>query len=136
MESPRLDAAPRRDTTGADSGESSRFTRRGWRLFGDRPKEAWVAQYAASHRHPVNRACHLLGIPLITAALLAATLIPIWPSWWGVPAGMFAAGWLLQIVGHLFEGKPPEFLRDWRFLLIGFSWWLTKIRKSPYGSRR
>ena len=30
-------------------------------------------------------------------------------------------------IGHAVEGKPPEFLSNWRFLLIGFRWWLRKV---------
>jgi hypothetical protein len=30
--------------------------------------------------------------------------------------------------GHAFEGKPPEFLHDWRFLFVGLRWWVAKIR--------
>ena len=36
-------------------------------------------------------------------------------------------GWLLQFVGHYFEGKPPEFFKDWRFLFVGLRWWYKKI---------
>jgi hypothetical protein len=31
-------------------------------------------------------------------------------------------------VGHFVEGQPPEFVHDWRFLLVGLRWWLTKVR--------
>ena len=41
---------------------------------------------------------------------------------------LFVVGWTLQFVGHYIEGKPPEFLHDWRFLLVGLRWWLAKIR--------
>lgn len=32
--------------------------------LGGRPMEEWVARYATSHQHPINRLCHTLGIPL------------------------------------------------------------------------
>jgi hypothetical protein len=35
---------------------------------------------------------------------------------------------VLQFVGHAVEGKPPEFLKDPRFLLVGLRWWFAKIR--------
>ena len=41
-------------------------------------------------------------------------------------AGLFITGWALQIIGHAIEGKPPEFLSDWRFLLVGTRWWWKK----------
>ena len=40
---------------------------------------------------------------------------------------IFIAGWVLQFIGHAFEGKAPEFFKDWRFLFVGFRWWLLKI---------
>lgn len=57
-----------------------------------------------------------------------AVLVPFYPGWWGLPAGCFLSGWVLQFIGHAFEGKPPEFFRDWRFLLVGLTWWLRKVR--------
>lgn len=96
-------------------------------MLGDKPMQEWVAQYAQSHRHPLNRLCHLIGIPLIACSIplfLAALFIRgLWP----VPLGLFLLGWALQFVGHYFEGRPPEFLRDWRFLLVGLRWWVAKL---------
>jgi hypothetical protein len=37
---------------------------------------------------------------------------------------VFTAGWICQVLGHIIEGKLPEFLKDWRFLLVGLRWWL------------
>ena len=47
---------------------------------------------------------------------------------WGVPLAMFAIGWILQFAGHAVEGKPPEFFKDPRFLLVGLRWWFAKVR--------
>lgn len=41
---------------------------------------------------------------------------------------LFVLGWVMQFAGHAVEGKPPEFFKDWRFLLIGTRWWWKKIR--------
>lgn len=41
---------------------------------------------------------------------------------------LFIVGWIFQFIGHWFEGKPPEFFKDWRFLLVGLRWWFAKIR--------
>ena len=97
-------------------------------MFGGRTSDEWIALYARSHQHPVNRACHTIGIPLIVLAiaLFVAALFgsPLW-----IPAAvLFAAGWILQFVGHYFEGKPPEFFHDWRFLFVGLRWWAAKMR--------
>jgi uncharacterized membrane protein YGL010W len=97
-------------------------------MLGGRSWSDWIAQYSDSHQHPVNRFCHTLGIPLIALSIpfaLAATFIP---RLWAVPLGMFVVGWALQFLGHAFEGKPPEFFHDWRFLFVGLRWWVAKIR--------
>jgi uncharacterized membrane protein YGL010W len=103
--------------------------REGRNMMGGRSSEEWVAQYATSHQHPINRTCHTLGIPMIVLSIL---LVPIWwatdaATYW-VPAALFLAGWILQFIGHAFEGKPPEFFRDWRFLFVGVRWWVAKVR--------
>jgi uncharacterized membrane protein YGL010W len=62
--------------------------------------------------------------------VLSLILLPwaIWrtPVLW-VSAALFGVGWLFQFVGHAFEGKPPEFFKDWRFLFVGVRWWLAKM---------
>ena len=97
-------------------------------MMGDRSWDDWIAQYAASHRNPVNRACHTVGIPTIAVSIALAPVILARRSFWPVPAALFTAGWALQFVGHAFEGKPPEFLHDYRFLFVGLRWWFAKIQ--------
>ena len=89
----------------------------------------WIAEYSKSHHHPVNRLCHTIGIPAIAVAVaLFATALFAHALW--MPAAMlFAVGWLLQLIGHAFERKPPEFLKDWRFLFVGLRWWVAKLRR-------
>lgn len=76
----------------------------------------YMRSYSEDHQHPLNRACHMVGIPMI---VLSLPLIPTAP-----PAGisLFTAGWALQFVGHAFEGKKPSFTSDWRYLAIGPVW--------------
>jgi uncharacterized membrane protein YGL010W len=97
-------------------------------MLGGRPWSEWIAQYSHSHQHPVNRLCHTLGIPLIALSIPLALVAVLVAGFWPVPVGMFVLGWTLQFVGHAFEGKPPEFFRDWRFLFVGLRWWLAKMR--------
>ena len=70
-----------------------------------------------------------MGIPLIAVSLLLTPLLLHRPDWWRVPALLFSLGWILQFVGHAFEGKRPEFFRDYRFLFVGLRWWFAKVRK-------
>jgi uncharacterized membrane protein YGL010W len=96
-------------------------------MFSGKPWDQWVAQYAQSHQSPVNRFCHTIGIPLIAASLPLFAAAPFVRALWKVPAAMFVVGWALQFVGHGFEGKPPEFFSNWRFLFVGLRWWVAKI---------
>ena len=97
-------------------------------MLGNRPMSEWVRQYAGSHQHPVNRVCHTIGIPLIAVSLplfvVAVFVRGLWPG----PLALFGLGGGFQFVGHAFEGKPPEFFKDWRFLFVGLRWWVAKLR--------
>lgn len=98
-------------------------------MLGDKTNEQWVAQYASSHQHPVNRFCHTLGIPMIAVSLPLFVLAWLFRrDLWLVPAALFVVGWIFQFVGHAFEGKEPEFFHDWRFLFVGLRWWWAKVR--------
>ena len=77
--------------------------------LGGRPWDEWIAQYGRSHEHPVNRLCHTIGIPLIVISLLVGLVALAVPGLWWIAAALFVSGWILQFVGHAFEGKPPEF---------------------------
>lgn len=96
-------------------------------LFSERSWEEWVSEYAESHRHPVNRLLHTLGIPMIVLAIITLPLALIWPGLYKVDLALFIIGWIFQFIGHVFEKKPPEFFKDWRFLFVGLRWWLAKI---------
>jgi len=97
-------------------------------MFGGRSSDEWIALYARSHQHPVNRVCHTIGIPLIVLAIALFVASLFGSALWIPAAVLFAAGWILQFVGHYFEGKPPEFFHDWRFLFVGLRWWAAKMR--------
>ena len=97
-------------------------------MLGGKSSEQWIAQYATSHQHPVNRLCHSFGIPtiVISLALFVAAIFIHSLLWYAV--GLFLFGWVLQFIGHAFEGKEPEFFHDWRFLFVGLRWWFAKMR--------
>jgi uncharacterized membrane protein YGL010W len=69
-----------------------------------------------------------VGIPLIALSLPLFVALLFFPSLWPAPVTLFVVGWACQFIGHAYEGKPPEFLHDWRFLFVGLRWWLAKIR--------
>ena len=96
-------------------------------MMGGKSWDAWIAEYAAGHRNPINKLTHLFGIPMIAISiplLIVALFVQgVWP--WAIV--LFAAGWVLQFVGHAFEGQTPEFFKDWRFLFVGLRWWFAKM---------
>lgn len=97
-------------------------------MLAGRPWDEWIARYAQSHRHPVNRFCHTVGIPLIVVSLPLLAVAIVVPGLWWFAIALFVAGWVFQFVGHAVEGKPPEFFHDWRFLFVGLRWWIAKVR--------
>jgi hypothetical protein len=99
----------------------------GGRTNEQRTNEQWISQYGSSHQHPVNRACHTLGIPTILLSVPVFIASIFYHRLWLYAAALFLLGWIFQFIGHAFEGKPPEFFHDWRFLLVGVRWWWAKI---------
>lgn len=97
-------------------------------MLGNRSWDDWIAQYSTGHQNPVNRICHTIGIPLIMLSLAFLIVTIFIHRVWTVALGLFIVGWIFQFIGHAFEGKPPEFFSDWRFLLVGTRWWVAKVR--------
>jgi uncharacterized membrane protein YGL010W len=96
-------------------------------MLGGSTSEQWVAKYSRSHQHPVNRLCHTLGIPTIIISVAVFLIGFLYHKLWFIALLLFVAGWILQFVGHAFEGKRPEFFSDWRFVFVGVRWWWAKI---------
>jgi uncharacterized membrane protein YGL010W len=80
----------------------------------------FVENYREKHQHPVNRALHTVGIPMIVISL------PLFFWDWRWAATLFVFGWILQFIGHVFEGKPPAFFSNPIHLFVGPLWWLRK----------
>ncbi len=60
------------------------------------------------------------GVPAVVGLVVLYTLglFVAWP--WALAA--FVAGWILQFVGHAYEGKSPAFLTNLVHLLVGPLW--------------
>ncbi len=96
-------------------------------LMSTRSWDDWISEYALSHQHPMNRLCHSIGIPMIALSILSLPVAFV-GGFWAVPALLFGVGWVFQFIGHAYEKKPPEFMKDWRFLFVGLRWWLAKMQ--------
>jgi len=85
------------------------------------PQRNFLETYQEKHRNPVNRALHTVGIPMIVVSLGVA----IWS--WKVGLALFVFGWILQFLGHVFEGKLPAFFGNPLHLIVGPIWWAKKL---------
>lgn len=86
--------------------------------------DAWkemLEEYRVYHNNPVCEATHLVGIPIILASLPLALFA------WKAAAALFVGGWILQFIGHKFQGNPPKFFGDWRNLIVGAIWWFDTV---------
>jgi len=57
-----------------------------------------------------------IGLLTIGAHTVGGGSVASWLSW-GI--GMFAVGWVIQLVGHYYEGRKPAFADDVVGLLVG-----------------
>ena len=96
-------------------------------VMGRKSWKDWIDEYAKSHQHPVNRQCHTVGIPMVAGSVALAFPSLVVPALWPLTITLFVVGWIVQFIGHAFEGKPPEFFRDFRFLFVGLRWWMEKV---------
>lgn len=58
----------------------------------------------------------LLGLCLWAGAILAQQATMVWLS---AGVGLFVVGWIIQFVGHYYEGRKPAFIDDVSGLIIG-----------------
>jgi len=85
--------------------------------------------YKSKHQHPLNKLCHMIGIPFITIA---------WPLFffrWRYALALFVTGWLLQFIGHAIEGNRPAFFQNPVYFLMG-PWWLIRRVAAAIGLRK
>ena len=79
-----------------------------------------LRKYKEDHQHPMNKATHMIGIPMILISLPLMFFVP------AVGIGLFVLGWIFQFIGHAFEGKPPSFFSDPSFLFVGATWYVKR----------
>ncbi|MBV4497915.1 DUF962 domain-containing protein [Pseudomonas sp. SWRI12] len=58
----------------------------------------------------------LLGLAVWLGQVLAAQSTSVWL---GSGLGMFVVGWVIQFVGHYYEGRKPAFVDDLTGLIVG-----------------
>ena len=82
---------------------------------------SFVEEYKAKHQHPINKLTHTIGIPMIVISLIVVFFN------WKLGLTLFIVGWVLQFIGHAFEGNMPAFFSNPIYLLIGPLWFLKKV---------
>ena len=80
---------------------------------------SFIDTYKSQHQHPLNKLCHMIGIPMITMAWL------LFFFRWRWALVLFVGGWILQFVGHAVEGNRPAFFQNPIYFLVG-PWWLLR----------
>jgi uncharacterized membrane protein YGL010W len=77
---------------------------------------AATAYYVALDRQMGLLMAAVLAVMLAAAAPIAAGATSAWLGW---GLGLFVGGWIVQFVGHAYEGRKPAFVDDVTGLLIG-----------------
>ena len=90
------------------------------RVLGGRTNEQWISQYGSSHQTSDEPRCatHWASPPFCSRFPVFVASI-FFRRLWFYALALFLVGWAFQFIGHAFEGKAPEFLHDWRFLVCG-----------------
>ncbi|MBA3548630.1 MAG: DUF962 domain-containing protein [Nannocystis sp.] len=73
------------------------------------------AHYLNEHRNPLNRATHMLGVPL----LLVTAIVGLYQHNWTMVVVGQLVGWAFQLVGHRIEGNRPALLKRPISFLMG-----------------
>jgi hypothetical protein len=60
----------------------------------------WLRNWLGRHRNRTNRILHMAGIPATVVAVPLAVM-----GQWLLAIGVFVAGYVLQLLGHLAEGN-------------------------------
>jgi uncharacterized membrane protein YGL010W len=70
----------------------------------------------------------LMGALLLACLWLAHALAALSTGAWAVVGvGLFVVGWIIQFVGHIFEGRKPAFVDDITGLIIGPLFVVTEV---------
>ena len=77
--------------------------------------------YDNAHNHPLNRALHMLAIPVGFSSLIV-----VWWNW-KIALLLIPAAFALAWVGHLIEGNKPAFLTNPAHVLVAPMWLLRRI---------
>jgi hypothetical protein len=91
--------------------------------------------YGETHRDPVNRKLHIIGIPFIVAGAAGLILFAPYRPLWGMAATSFVGGWVLNFIGHgKYEKNAPAFADDPLSFIAGPVWDFQQILRKDGAS--
>jgi len=79
------------------------------------------SHYDGAHTHPVNRALHLIAIPVGFSSLIV-----VWFHW-VIGLLLIPTAFALAWTGHLIEGNQPAFLTNPVHVLVAPVWMAKRI---------
>ena len=80
-----------------------------------------VHHYDGAHTHPVNRALHLIAIPVGFSSIIV-----VWFHWI-IGLLLIPAALGLATLGHVIEGNRPAFLSNPIHVLVAPVWMMKRI---------
>jgi len=80
------------------------------------------SHYDGAHTHPVNRALHMVAIPVGFSSL-----VWFWFHHWIIGLVVIPAAFALAWLGHLIEGNKPAFLTNPAHVFVAPVWMVRKI---------
>jgi hypothetical protein len=90
--------------------------------FAERWQRA-IEFYEDTHKDPVNRKLHIIGIPMILGGTAGLLLFRPFRPLWLLSMTSFTAGWVLNFIGHgVYEKKAPAFADDPLSFVAGPVW--------------
>ena len=101
---------------------TSFLSRPGFELFGLALSPVWFVVAAAAvfyFRLDVRFGLTMTGLLIGSAFISSFIAAQSTPVWLIASAGLFIVGWVIQFVGHYYEGKKPAFVDDLVGLLLG-----------------
>jgi uncharacterized membrane protein YGL010W len=79
------------------------------------------SHYDGAHHHPVNRALHMIAIPVGLSSIIV-----VWFHWI-IGLLLITAAFALGSLGHLIEGNKPAFLSNPAHVFVAPVWMARKI---------
>jgi len=80
------------------------------------------SHYDGAHTHPVNRALHMIAIPVGFSSL-----VWFWYRHWIVGVVVIPTAFALAWLGHLIEGNKPAFLTNPAHVFVAPVWMVRRI---------